>query len=203
MLLTVRDWYEYVKSTHWASYKPGLNVYALHYISFVAIRVLECIGCLLCSYRFTSVYFVTLVPGYTVVGTLNVKDPSVSLFSTPEARSPPIDQGSSSFSIHQLKFPSITFIDSSHTTTTNNNRQLTAGQSPQSWLTMLTPTIAAKTSFLYAAGNTPATSLTRSNPHGQDVDILSLGCGDLRNVLYTTYLEKELRKPSFNRLFVQ
>ncbi|UZP42361.1 hypothetical protein NXS19_010177 [Fusarium pseudograminearum] len=57
---------------------------------------------------------------------------------------------------------------------------------------MLTPTIAVKTSFLYAAGNTPATSLTRSIPHGQDVDILSLGCGDLRNVLYTTYLEKGL-----------
>ncbi|KAG8669903.1 hypothetical protein FPOAC1_009305 [Fusarium poae] len=57
---------------------------------------------------------------------------------------------------------------------------------------MLTPTIAVKTGFLYAAGNTPATSLTRSVPHGQDVDILSLGCGDLRNVLYTTYLEKGL-----------
>ncbi|KAF5249533.1 hypothetical protein FOXYS1_15014 [Fusarium oxysporum] len=57
---------------------------------------------------------------------------------------------------------------------------------------MLTPTIAVKTSFLYAAGNTPATSLTRSVPQGQDVTVLSLGCGDLRNILYTTYLEKGL-----------
>ncbi|KAF5642645.1 uncharacterized protein FTJAE_3533 [Fusarium tjaetaba] len=57
---------------------------------------------------------------------------------------------------------------------------------------MLTPTIAVKTSFLYAAGNTPATSLTRSVPQGQDVSVLSLGCGDVRNILYTTYLEKGL-----------
>ncbi|KAG7418192.1 hypothetical protein Forpe1208_v004728 [Fusarium oxysporum f. sp. rapae] len=57
---------------------------------------------------------------------------------------------------------------------------------------MLTPTIAVKTSFFYAAGNTPATSLTRSVPQGQDATVLSLGCGDLRNILYTTYLEKGL-----------
>ncbi|KAI6748349.1 hypothetical protein HG530_015629 [Fusarium avenaceum] len=57
---------------------------------------------------------------------------------------------------------------------------------------MLTSTVAVKTGFLYAAGNTPATSLTKSVPQGQDVDILSLGCGDLRNILYTTYLEKGL-----------
>ncbi|KAJ4254962.1 hypothetical protein NW762_009764 [Fusarium torreyae] len=55
---------------------------------------------------------------------------------------------------------------------------------------MLTPTVAVKAGFLYAAGNTPATSLTRCVPQGQDVAILSLGCGDLRNILYTTYLEK-------------
>ncbi|KAJ4024025.1 hypothetical protein NW752_002589 [Fusarium irregulare] len=55
---------------------------------------------------------------------------------------------------------------------------------------MLTPTIGVKSSFFYAFGNTPATSLTRCVPQGQDVDILSLGCGDLRNILYTTYIEK-------------
>lgn len=59
---------------------------------------------------------------------------------------------------------------------------------------MLTSTVAVKTGFLYAAGNTPATSVTKSVPQGQDVDILSLGCGDLRNILYTTYLEKGLRE---------
>jgi hypothetical protein len=58
---------------------------------------------------------------------------------------------------------------------------------------MLTPTVAVKTGFLYAAGNTPATSLTRSVPQGQDAAILSLGCGDLRNILYTTYFEKGFR----------
>ncbi|PFH63017.1 hypothetical protein XA68_10429 [Ophiocordyceps unilateralis] len=57
---------------------------------------------------------------------------------------------------------------------------------------MLTPAVANHTSFLYALGNTPATSLTRGVPHGQKVDILSLGCGDVRNVLYTAYAETEL-----------
>ncbi|KAM5352042.1 hypothetical protein ACJ41O_004765 [Fusarium nematophilum] len=55
---------------------------------------------------------------------------------------------------------------------------------------MLTPTVANKIGFLYAAGNTPATSLTRCIPQGQDAAILSLGCGDLRNILYTAYIEK-------------
>jgi hypothetical protein len=59
---------------------------------------------------------------------------------------------------------------------------------------MLTPTVAVRTAFLYAAGNTPASSLTKSVPQGQNVDILSLGCGDLRNILYTAYLEKGLRE---------
>lgn len=57
---------------------------------------------------------------------------------------------------------------------------------------MLTPTVANRTSFLYAAGNTPATSLTRCLPHGLDAAVLSLGCGDLRNILYTAYSEKGL-----------
>ncbi|KAH7015197.1 TCP-1/cpn60 chaperonin family-domain-containing protein [Ilyonectria destructans] len=57
---------------------------------------------------------------------------------------------------------------------------------------MLTPTVANRTSFLYAAGNTPATSLTRCLPHGLDATVLSLGCGDLRNLLYTAYSEKGL-----------
>ncbi|KPM40905.1 T-complex protein 1 subunit zeta [Neonectria ditissima] len=57
---------------------------------------------------------------------------------------------------------------------------------------MLTPTVANRTSFLYAAGNTPATSLTKCVPHGQNAAVLSLGCGDLRNLLYTAYLETGL-----------
>ncbi|KAK2593750.1 hypothetical protein QQS21_008568 [Conoideocrella luteorostrata] len=57
---------------------------------------------------------------------------------------------------------------------------------------MLTPAVANRFSWLYATGNTPATSLTRSVPIGKDVDVLSLGCGDVRNVLYTCYVERGL-----------
>lgn len=57
---------------------------------------------------------------------------------------------------------------------------------------MLTPTVANRPSFLYAIGNTPATSLTRSVPIGKDVDVLSLGCGDVRNILFTSYVERGL-----------
>lgn len=62
---------------------------------------------------------------------------------------------------------------------------------------MLTPTVANRLNWLYAAGNTPATSLTRSIPHGQDADILTLGCGDLRNILFTAYVERGLGKLHF------
>lgn len=59
---------------------------------------------------------------------------------------------------------------------------------------MLVPTVANYTNFFYAIGNTSATSLTKCIPHGQDADILSLGCGDVRNILYTAYREKGLRE---------
>ena len=105
----------------------------------------------------------------------------------------------SSFSIHQPRIPIATFILSLLHHNYLNNRQSTVEPSPRSWLTMLTPTIGVKTAFFYAFGNTPATSLTRCVPQGQDVDILSLGCGDLRNILYTTYIEKGFRMFSFHR----
>lgn len=57
---------------------------------------------------------------------------------------------------------------------------------------MLIPTIANRLSWFYAVGNTPATNLTRSIPHGEDAQILTLGCGDLRNVLYTAHVERGL-----------
>ncbi|PHH86777.1 hypothetical protein CDD83_9767 [Cordyceps sp. RAO-2017] len=57
---------------------------------------------------------------------------------------------------------------------------------------MLTPTVANRLSWLYAVGNTPATNLARSVPHGQDADLLALGCGDLRNVLFTAYVNDGL-----------
>ncbi|KAL7932487.1 hypothetical protein V8C35DRAFT_307229 [Trichoderma chlorosporum] len=57
---------------------------------------------------------------------------------------------------------------------------------------MLTPTNAYRYRWLYAIGNTPATNLAQSVPHGEDASLLSLGCGDLRNVLYTSYVQHGL-----------
>lgn len=56
---------------------------------------------------------------------------------------------------------------------------------------MLTPTVLNRFGWLYASGNTPATNLARGVPKDQNADILSLGCGDLRNVLYTCYVEDD------------
>ncbi|KAL1860329.1 hypothetical protein Daus18300_009242 [Diaporthe australafricana] len=55
---------------------------------------------------------------------------------------------------------------------------------------MLTPTILNPVLPLYAVGNTPAVSLTRGVPQGVDADILLLGSGDVRHILYTAYHEK-------------
>lgn len=59
---------------------------------------------------------------------------------------------------------------------------------------MLTPSLITPTTPLYAIGNTPAVSLTRSLPQGIDADILLLGCGDVRHILYTAYSEQGFRK---------
>ncbi|KAJ4415739.1 hypothetical protein N0V82_007169 [Gnomoniopsis sp. IMI 355080] len=55
---------------------------------------------------------------------------------------------------------------------------------------MLTPTVLSATTPFYAVGNTPAVSFTRCIPQGVHADILLLGCGDVRNILYTAYSEK-------------
>ena len=55
---------------------------------------------------------------------------------------------------------------------------------------MLTPSNHAVVRPFYAVGNTPAVSLTRSLPQGLDADILLLGCGDLRHILFTAYSER-------------
>jgi hypothetical protein len=44
-----------------------------------------------------------------------------------------------------------------------------------------------QTPWFYPAGNTPAVCLTQSLPHEQDATILLLGCGDIRNILFTVY----------------
>ncbi|EPQ57649.1 hypothetical protein GLOTRDRAFT_38812 [Gloeophyllum trabeum ATCC 11539] len=43
--------------------------------------------------------------------------------------------------------------------------------------------------FFYPIGNTAAVCLTRDLPPGQSADVLLLGCGDARNVLYTIYYD--------------
>ncbi|KAF2265489.1 hypothetical protein CC78DRAFT_579231 [Lojkania enalia] len=42
-------------------------------------------------------------------------------------------------------------------------------------------------SYFYPAGNTPAVCLTQSLPPDQDAALLLLGCGDIRNLLFTAY----------------
>ncbi|KAK8125801.1 uncharacterized protein PG998_001560 [Apiospora kogelbergensis] len=59
---------------------------------------------------------------------------------------------------------------------------------------MPVPTVASYISQFYPIGNTPAVCLTRGLPQGVDADILLLGSGDLRNILYTAYANVGLRR---------
>ncbi|EPQ57665.1 hypothetical protein GLOTRDRAFT_128021 [Gloeophyllum trabeum ATCC 11539] len=43
--------------------------------------------------------------------------------------------------------------------------------------------------FFYPIGNTAAVCLTQDLPPGRPADVLLLGCGDVRNVLYTVYAD--------------
>ncbi|KAK3385364.1 hypothetical protein B0H63DRAFT_181951 [Podospora didyma] len=52
---------------------------------------------------------------------------------------------------------------------------------------MLIPAFLGCQRPFYAVGNTPAFNLTRCVPQGVDADILLLGCGDVRHILYTSY----------------
>lgn len=54
---------------------------------------------------------------------------------------------------------------------------------------MVTPTHLLTDTFFYAIGNTPAVNLTSSVPPDQDADILLLGCGDVRNILFSIYMD--------------
>ncbi|KAK1498080.1 MYND finger [Colletotrichum cuscutae] len=54
---------------------------------------------------------------------------------------------------------------------------------------MFTPTVANSTSYFYALGNTPAINLAKNLPNGVDARLLLLGCGDVRNIIYTAYNE--------------
>ncbi|KAI1276383.1 hypothetical protein F5Y07DRAFT_408327 [Xylaria sp. FL0933] len=52
---------------------------------------------------------------------------------------------------------------------------------------MLTPAFVDVASSFHPVGNTPPVLLTKTIPEGQPVDILLLGCGDVRNTLFTCY----------------
>ncbi|KAL1960585.1 hypothetical protein VTO42DRAFT_7164 [Malbranchea cinnamomea] len=54
---------------------------------------------------------------------------------------------------------------------------------------MTTPVVINIPAFFYPIGNTPATCLTQDVPSGTPVNLLLLGCGDARNILYTTYAD--------------
>lgn len=52
---------------------------------------------------------------------------------------------------------------------------------------MLHPTFVNIISYFYPLGNTPAVCLTQDLPREQDANVLLLGCGDVRNILFTSY----------------
>ena len=52
---------------------------------------------------------------------------------------------------------------------------------------MLHPAIVNIITFFYPLGNTPAVCLTQDLPSDQQADVLLLGCGDVRNILFTIY----------------
>ncbi|KAI0403950.1 hypothetical protein F4802DRAFT_616112 [Xylaria palmicola] len=54
---------------------------------------------------------------------------------------------------------------------------------------MLTPAFIDISTFFYPIGNTPAVSLTQTIPPTETADVLLLGCGDVRNILFTTHLD--------------
>lgn len=56
-------------------------------------------------------------------------------------------------------------------------------------VTMFTPCTHPTIRPFYAIGNSPAVNLTESLPQGVDADVLLLGCGDARHILFTSYAE--------------
>ncbi|KAH4179419.1 MYND-type zinc finger protein samB [Parastagonospora nodorum] len=60
----------------------------------------------------------------------------------------------------------------------------------------LKPVHIAQPPFFYAAGNTPAVCLTQNLPPEKDAALLLLGCGDIRNLLFTVYSGTGISKHS-------
>ncbi|CAH0393731.1 unnamed protein product [Bemisia tabaci] len=58
---------------------------------------------------------------------------------------------------------------------------------------MISSTVLLTKFFYYPLGNTPPNSLTQDLPPEQDADILLLGCGDARNILFTCFVDNARR----------
>jgi hypothetical protein len=56
---------------------------------------------------------------------------------------------------------------------------------------MYGPVVVDILTFFYPIGNTPAVQLTRELQREQPANILLLGCGDARNILFTVYAEQD------------
>ena len=45
--------------------------------------------------------------------------------------------------------------------------------------------------FFYPLGNTPAVSLTQNLPLEREANVLLLGCGDIRHILFTVHTDRK------------
>ena len=54
---------------------------------------------------------------------------------------------------------------------------------------MFSPNFINLVNFFYPIGNTPAVCLTQDLPRETPARILLLGCGDVRNILFTAYCD--------------
>ncbi|KAJ7695068.1 hypothetical protein B0H17DRAFT_1056261 [Mycena rosella] len=52
--------------------------------------------------------------------------------------------------------------------------------------------------FFYPVGNTPAVCLTKNIPPEKSANVLLLGCGDPRNILYTLHADPPTQRPSLD-----
>jgi len=69
---------------------------------------------------------------------------------------------------------------------------------------MLTLQIANVVTFFYPLGNTPAVSLTQALPPEKKADVLLLGSGDIRHVLFTVHADRTFPPfPAFCHQFVK
>lgn len=56
---------------------------------------------------------------------------------------------------------------------------------------MIRNTVVNIVNYFHPLGNTPAVSLTQDLPPENDADILLLGCGDARNILFTCFTDSD------------